>query len=309
MKGELCIGSATCLLLTLLLGSVAWAYEQPLGLNLGFTSFMDGAPPAGPGFYFTEYISYYTANELMNAPLPPGTDVDIDVWVSLNQFIYQSNTPILFGGKWGLDVIVPLVSINSEPLPDNGAGLGDVLVGPYLQWDPIMGEKGPIFMHRIELQTIWPTGKYDDEDALNPGSNFFSFDPYWAATFFFTPQWTASWRVHYLWNAENDDPALPFTGADETQAGQAFHVNFATSYELVPQKLRLGLNGYYFDQVTDSTVNDDEISEDERVLALGPGALVSFSQNTHLFLNAYFETEAASRPEGERFVVRLVHHF
>jgi hypothetical protein len=199
---------------------------------------------------------------------------------------------------------VPIVSINSEPLPDNGAGLGDVLVGPYLQWDPIMGEKGPIFMHRIELQTIWPTGKYDDEKALNPGSNFFSFDPYWAGTYFFTPKLTASWRVHYLWNAENDD-----FGPVDAQAGQAIHANFAASYEVVEKKLRLGVNGYFFDQITDSEVNGANVSEDERVFAIGPGALVSFSQNTHLFLNAYFETEAASRPEGERFVVRLVHRF
>ncbi len=298
-----------CLLLVLLTGASAWGYLQP-SVNLGFTSFMDGAPPAGPGFYFAEYLSYYTANETPNLPVP---NPDIDVWVSLNQFIYQSDTPILFGGKWGLDVIVPLVYIHAEPgfaLPDNAGGLGDVLVGPYLQWDPIMGANGPIFMHRIELQTIWPTGKYDDEKLLNPGSNFFSFDPYWAGTYFITPQWTASWRVHYLWNAENDDPAegLP-GGPDETLAGQAFHANFASSYELVPKKLRLGVNGYYFDQLTDSQFNDEDVPDDEKVFAIGPGALLSFSQNTHLFLNAYFESGAEFRPEGERFVVRLVHHF
>lgn len=301
MKHSNYVASAMCLLL-LLPAASAWAYLEP-SVNLGFTSFMDGGPPAGPGFYFTEYISYYTANDLPDTPIP---NPNIDVWVSLNQFIYQSDTPILFGGKWGIDVIVPIVSIDSEPLPDNGAGIGDVLVGPYLQWDPIMGEKGPIFMHRIELQTIWPTGKYDDDKALNPGSNFFSFDPYWAATYFVTPKLTASWRVHYLWNAENDEPAGPF---EEIEAGQALHANFAMSYELVEKKLRFGVNGYYFDQISDSEADGVDLGEDERVLALGPGALVSFSQNTHLFLNAYFETEARDRPEGERFVVRLVHHF
>lgn len=178
---------AACLLLAPLLAAPAGAFDQP-SVNLGFTSFVDGGPPAGPGWYFTEYIQYYTADKLVDGP----PNAEVDVCVSLNQLIYQSKMPVLFGGKWGLDVIVPIVSLDSTPLPDNGTGVGDVLVGPYLQWDPVMGKNGPIFMHRIELQTIFPTGKYDNTKALNPGSNFFSFDPYWAGTYFLTPRLTAS---------------------------------------------------------------------------------------------------------------------
>jgi hypothetical protein len=302
--------SAMGLLLVLLLAGPVAAYDQP-AVNLGFTSFLDGGPPAGPGFYFTEYIQYYTADELPDFPPGPVPDADIDVWVSLNQFIYQSDTPVLFGGKWGLDVIVPLVCIDAAPamfLPDNAGGLGDVLVGPFLQWDPIMGKNGPVFMHRIELQTIWPTGKYDNEKALNPGSNFFSFDPYWAGTYFWTPKLTTSWRVHYLWNAKNDDPF--FMAADEDiQAGQAWHANFAAAYEVMPKQLRVGLNGYYFKELEETEMDGEGVGVKDEVFAIGPGALWSFSQDTHLFFNAYFETSAENRPEGERFVLRLVHHF
>jgi anthranilate 1,2-dioxygenase (deaminating, decarboxylating) large subunit len=285
--------------LALLLVPSASAYLQP-SVNLGFTSFLDGAPPAGPGFYFQEYISYYAANELADLPVP---DPDIDVWVSLNQFIYQSNTPVLLGGKWGLNVIVPVVGIDSDPSPPltNKDGLGDIVVGPFLQWDPIMGENGPIFMHRVEFQTVWPTGANDEDRALNAGSNFFSFNPYWSGTVFITPRWEASVRVHYLWNAENSDT--------DAQAGQAIHANFAASYEAIPKKLRIGVNGYFFEQISDSEVDDVDVPDDESVLAIGPGALWSFSQHSHLFFNAYFETEAKYRPEGERFVLRYVHHF
>lgn len=299
MEHRSCFRPSTCLVLALLLAPSAWAYLEP-SVNLGFTSFMDGAPPAGPGFYFTEYLSYYTASKLANLPVP---NPRVDVWVSLNQFIYQSNTPILFGGKWGIDVIVPLVSIESRPQPPllNEDGLGDILIGPYLQWDPIMGKNGPIFMHRVELQTIWPTGSNDEDKPLNAGSGFFSFDPYWAGTLFITPKWTADLRLHYLINTENDD-----TGA---LAGQAVHANFATSYELIEKKLRLGLNGYFFSQITGSTVHDVDVPDKEHVVALGPGALWSFSQNSHLFANLYFEADARDRPEGQRFVLRFVHHF
>jgi hypothetical protein len=295
----------------------AFAYDQP-AVNLGLTSFLDGGPPAGPGFYFTQYVQYYTSDQLNddsgNDMNVPGTD--IEAWVSLTQFIYQSDTELLFGGKWGLDVIVPYASISTSydagvPGPeDNGGGFGDILVGPFLQWDPIMGKNGPRFMHRIELQMIFPTGKYDDDKELNPGSNFFSFNPSWAGTLFITPKWTVSTRLHYLWNAENDDPNRAYGAASDTQAGQAIHVNFASAYEVIPKMLRLGINGYYFKQITDTKVNGDSVSgSKEKVFGIGPGALFSFSPDSHLFFNAYFETDAENRPEGTRSSLRFVHHF
>jgi len=65
------------------------AYDLPV-VNLGATSFMDGGPPAGPGFYFQEYVQLYTSDIFkatggVTIPLP---DTKLDVWVSVNQFIY-----------------------------------------------------------------------------------------------------------------------------------------------------------------------------------------------------------------------------
>jgi hypothetical protein len=308
----------TGVLLGALLPAIVAAQNQslPLGLNLGFTTFLDGAPPAGPGFYFQEYVQYYTAGKFKDqhgnrAPVPGS----LDALVSLNQFIYQSDQPILLGGKWAIDVIVPLVSIDPHPA-DNPAltstsGLGDLMIAPYIQWDPIMGEKGPIFMHRLELQNLIPTGRYDNRSTLNPGSNFYSFNPYWAGTVFVLPEWTASWRLHYLWNAQNNDPNKNFfPTANHTQAGQAVHLNFASEYEVLPKQLRVGVNGYYLKQFTNAEVDDNGIPNSrEQVLGIGPGALYSFSQNDHVFFNAYFEAAAENRPEGTRLNLRWTHHF
>jgi hypothetical protein len=309
---------AACLSVAVLPVSPAAAYDQPLGLNLGGTSFLDGIPPAGPGLYFQEYIQYYTADTFANAPrnplgVGPASDAQVDAWISLNQLIYQSDQKVLFGGKWGLNVIVPVPYIDADDrngiLTDNAGGLGDVYVGPFLQWDPIMGKNGPVFVHRVELTTIWPTGKYDDEKALNPGSNYFSFNPYWAATWFALPKVELSTRVHYLWNDENEDPFIGSGATDSTQAGQAWFANFAASYEVLPKQLRVGVNGYYLKQFESSEVDGDKMGLKEEVFAIGPGALWSFSQHTHLFFNAYFESDTEARPEGERFYLRLVHHF
>jgi len=303
------------LYLVVLLPALAAAQQPPL--NLGFTSFMDGGPPAGPGFYFQEYLEYYTADDLKDAH---GNDThlmdDLDVWVSLNQLIYQSDQPVLLGGTWGVDLIVPLVSLEVDPSPgsplsSSHQGLGDIVIGPYLQWGPIMGEKGPIFMHRIEFQNLIPTGKYRDHEVLNPGSGFYSLDPYWAATVFLGPKAELSWRFHYLWNAKNDDPSKLYPpGTDDTQVGQAIHLNFASSYEVIEKMLRIGINGYYLKQITDNEMDGHEISATrEQVLGIGPGALFSFSQDDHIFFNTYFQTAVENRPSGMQFNLRWTHHF
>jgi len=288
----------------LLSAGPAFAYLQP-NVNLGFTSFLDGGPPAGPGHYLSEYLQYYSADKLTD--FPPG-DADVDVWVLMNQYIYQSDQAVLFGGKWGLNVMLPIVSIDEDSfaLEHNGTGLGDLLIGPFVQWDPIMGANGPLMLNRIELQTIFPTGKYDNDKNLNPGSNHYSFNPYWAATVFLGPKTTVSWRLHYLWNGENDE----FTPDNlDMEPGDAVHANFAAAYEVLPKQLRIGINGYWFDQISDTKVNGVVQADDEKVFAVGPGMVYHFSQDSHLFFNTYFESGAESRPEGDRFNLRYVHHF
>ena len=209
------------------------AYDLPT-VNLGLTSFFDGGPPAGPGFYFTQYFEYYHANKFAdggaNTMALPNGKPTVEVFAGLSQLIYQSDQKVLLGGKWGVDFILPAVDYDLEPknslLTDNGGGIGDIVVGPYLQWDPIMSEKDPatgaqrpIFMHRIEFQCILPTGRYSPNEDLNAGSNFFSFNPYWAGTWFMAPKWSCSWRIHYLWNDENDSPDVHvFPTARKTQA-------------------------------------------------------------------------------------------
>jgi len=304
----------------------ATAYDLP-GLNLGLTSFLDGGPPAGPGLYFTQYFNYYHSGRLADRnggrALPSFAGETLNVYLFLSQFIYQSNHDVLLGGKWGLDFIIPVVVTDlsySMALPgfpqDNGAGLGDILVGPFLQWDPVpLGGSGPLFMHRFELQMLFPTGKYDHDREINPGSNFFSFDPYWAATIFITPRWEFSTRVHYLWNTRNNDPNRSYINADgtpagSTLAGQAVHLNFASSYEVVEKMLHVGVNGYYLKQTTDTHVDGESIAgSKEQVFGIGPGLVFHWSQDTHFFVNVYFETAAENRPEGQRYNFRLVHHF
>ncbi|MGY4494942.1 SphA family protein [Pseudomonas sp. TE3610] len=300
---------------SLLIAQGAGAYDLPV-VNLGLTSFLDGGLPAGPGWYLQEYFQNYSADKLRDKDgkalaLPKQ---DLDYQVAVTQLSYLS-TLRLGNGSLGLNAVLPVVTrmrvddgLNNAALRGQ-SGVGDLLIGPFIQFDPVMGPDGPKFVHRIELQVNLPTGEYDDRHAVNPGNNAWSFDPYWAATYWFTPKWTASVRAHYLYNGKNDDPALSLGAVDSIQAGQALHANFATEYA-VTEHLRLGLNGYWLKQITDTQIDGHDVAgRREKVWAIGPGGMYSFSANDHVFVNAYFEQDVQNRPDGSRVQVRYVHHF
>lgn len=308
------LGGLICLLIT----STLFAYEEPI-VNLGYTSFLDGGPPSGPGLYFQDYLQYYTTdrfNDDNGNPLPlPRTD--LDVTVNITQLIYVSKYKI-FGASLGMSALMPWVmsakvddGLNNFALRSQ-TGNGDLFIGPALQFDPIMRSngQGPLFVHRLDLDIVVPVGQYDRTRAINPGSNFWSLNPYWAATLWMTPKWTTSIRFHYLWNAKNTDPNVVFgPNAQNTQAGQAVFANIATEYGFTDQ-LHIGINGYFFDQITDTRVNGIEIpNRREHVWAIGPGMLYGITKEQFLFFNVYFEQDARNRPQGTDFVLRYAVHF
>jgi hypothetical protein len=250
----------TAALAALLFAGSALAYDQP-AVNLGFTSFLDGAPPAGPGWYFAQYVQFYTSDKLPDLPFPG--DPELDAWISLSQLIYQCPKVLPTGANLGLNLMLPAVDFDLKadgtPLTARD-GLGDLLVGPYLQWAPVMGANGPVFVHRVEFQVILPTGEYDETRSINPGANVVSLNPYWSGTFLHHPQMDRLRPPPLpLERRKQRSRRPPDSGIADTQAGQALHANFATEYEVIEKRLRLGLNGYSFHQITDSKANGDSI--------------------------------------------------
>lgn len=149
-------------------------------VNLGATSFMDGAPPAGPGLYFSEYVQNYSAGRINDnsghrLPFPSPR---LETWASLSQFIYMSDKTVLGGvAHPAIDVILPAASIDlsysgAGPFPRaSHGGFGDILIGPALQFNPIEDSEGhPIFVHRLEAQFIIPTGQYSNRYDINASS-------------------------------------------------------------------------------------------------------------------------------------------
>jgi hypothetical protein len=295
----------------------AAAYDLP-SLNLGSTSFLDGAiPPTGPGLYGAQYLVFYDADKFADAnghklALPKQ---NVQLAATVTQGIFAAQSKVFAIAHPGATVLLSVLAGADVNDGLNGAalrsttGFGDTVFGGFLSFDPVMGREGPLFAQSLELDVIVPTGRYDRNIAINPGSNFFSLDPFYAATLWLTRDWSFSGRFHYLWNATNDAPNASLgPAARSSQAGQAFHMNMATQYQL-DENWGIGPNGYYLQQVTDTRVNGQAVpGRRERVFAIGPGVTFNMSMDYSIFLNTYEEFGAENRTEGTRIVLRFNAH-
>ncbi|UFH51249.1 SphA family protein [Pseudomonas sp. KNUC1026] len=293
----------------------AHAYDLP-GLNLGSTSFYDGSPvPGGPGLYLEQYFTYSKASRFNDADghklgLPRQ---DVTVFAPTTQLIWVPE-PMSNGATLGVTALVTsLAHVSVHDGLDNAVlssreGIGDLTIGPFLQLPTLTRADGsPLLTQRIEADFVLPTGAYDRDKSINPGSNFFSFNPYYAATYWFTPKWSVSGRFMYLWNAENHDPQRSFGDVSDTQAGQALHANLTTQYALT-DKLSVGINGYVLKQITDTRIDGHQASgRREKVWAIGPGFAYAFDRENVLTVNSYFEQGAENRTEGNKFVINFLH--
>lgn len=281
-------------------------------LNLGLTSFLDGGPlrPA-PGFYVLPLLHYYHSNKFVG---PQGCELPgihcphFNALAVVTQFAYQFDTKIL-GAHPGIDATISYdlyshIKKNQLGVTSSGRGFGNLSFGAYLQWEPIMFGQHSIFVHRAEFTFSCPTGKNElPEKAINPGTNFFYINPYWAFTLFFTPRFATSWRLYYLWCAKDHKIGL--------QAGDAIHGNYTLEYE-VAERLWVGLNGYFLQQLHNNRLDGREILHSkEQIFAAGPGFLYIFTENSDfaMFGNLYFENFARNRPQGISAVLRFLKRF
>jgi hypothetical protein len=321
---------------------------EPAGINLGGTSFLDGFGRTQEGFTYLGYLQYGRArridgcNQVSMPSCDPGraqpyfNNPAIDAFIFVNQLVYTLPRK-LFGdrARLGIDFILPLVAFDTSfdkgpPFPglqltDNGIGIGDLTFGPLLQFKPVMAGDRPVFSMRAEFDVIAPIGKYDPGKDINQSSNFFSLNPYVAATVMPLRHLEISARLNYLYNFKNYRPALGRLYGNQVpppiksaQAGQAAWVNFAASYEVV-HGFNVGVNGYYFHQfnldlweLLDGSSNQGLQWADFgelRILAVGPGMYLKVGEHDKLFANLYFQTMVQNGPKSTVVNLRWVHGF
>ena len=280
----------------------AVAQVQLPTVNLGDTNFEDGF--GAPGWFLEEFPGGYTAGELKDSEgkTVPGSN-RVTTYSTTSHVAFASRKRLL-GGWLAGEVLLPLVDVDLQL--DSGThsrirGVGDLTLGFGLQWAPKKIGNG-VFVHRAMIDVGVPTGKYNDSRAVNPGNHFVVVDPYYAFTYE-RKKVELSARLHYLWNSTNNDPFVGF-GIKSMQPGQAFHVNYATSYEVF-KNVRLGFNGYWLQQLTDHRINNVDVPYSrERTVGLGPGLQLG-GRDIWFRLNGYLETDVRNRPSGVKVTFRI----
>lgn len=301
--------------------AAAQAVSEPAGLNLGFTSFMDGFGKTTPGFLFEQYdqvqdFSSINGNQGRNIPVFRNPNISADI--SLNQVIYL--TPWhLFGGTLAMNALLPIIDLNASfatnsPVTlraNQGLGVGDLTWGPYLQMPPIIIGGRPIFDQRFEFDVISPIGAFNRAKDINQSAGYWSLNPYWTMTLLPTADTEISTRLYYLHNFQTTQigSSVPVPFGTVIQAGDAGWVNFTGSYKITP-KFNVGMNGFFFKQFTDNTVNGALIHANETEnLSIGPGAMYALDPADILFFNSYAPVIANNTAGGFRIQFRIVHVF
>lgn len=262
----------------------------------GAESIMAGAVPP-PGFYFVNYLNYYTADKLLDNKgdeLP--VDLKLNVLANVFRFVYTSPKQFL-GGFIGAHTIIPVVvdmDIEMMGMKDSNEGLGDITVGGLLSWHT----KNWHFATALDL--IAPTGKYDKDDLINPGRNYFMVEPAAGFTYLSDGGYEASMKVMYDYNFENEDT--------DYQTGQEFHFDYFTGYHFAKNWVA-GLGGYYYKQLTDDEVNGEDVEDNKgQVFAFGPALQYQY-KNMSFIAKYQKETMVKNRSEGEKFWLKFIYAF
>jgi hypothetical protein len=254
-------------------------------------------PP--PGFYLRDYNLFYYSDRVND------TDGD-EVPVNFEAMVYaQAIRPIwitdlkILGASYGMDVLVPIFYKDFEVggQSDSTFNLGDIFLEPItLSWH------GDQYDAAVGYGVWAPTGEYDPDELVNPGSGFWGHMFTLGGTYYFdqTKTWSASVLGRYEINTENPDT--------DVTPGQYLTIEWGLG-KSVTKTIEVGVVGYYQKQITESDgpgTSDDLAS----VASAGP-EISAFCPKLKLFtsLRYLYEFTAANRPQGHTVSLTLTKVF
>ncbi len=309
MTKRICLTILLCVffLSSGLLSNQSLAYNQPPGLNWGYTNILDGIIPP-PGVHLSSYVVGYNSDDFVDAP----GDNEINAIVYNPQLFWVSSNKLPGGFKYGIQAQLPFQGYNldSAKLSTGDGMIGDLNFGPFIGRTEKLGPDW-ILHWFLEIDTFAPTGEYDKDAQINPSSNYWTVEPFVSMTLLMPRGFSFSSRQMFTYNFTNDDYIPPKAEETDLQAGSMWHCNFSLmkSLNFLDPNLRLGAVGYYGKQLQDHDIDGyPDGNTKEEVLGIGPG-LHWKSKGSIFRLKTYFESNTENRTEGTRIVLRIINSF
>ncbi len=268
------------------------------------------ATPPTVGWSYLNYNLFFAA-DTERAVLQGRLNVDLDTFAYFNMSsgVYTFEKPVL-GSRFAMGGTLPLGYAELESqlvdpsgtmaVDDSETGLGDILLLPAaFYWND-----GNWYFNLYE-SIVTPTGKYDVNDNVNIGRNYWSFDTVFAVTNLnMKTGRDFSLVAGYMINTENDDT--------DYRTGNELHVD-AMFNQFLSETFALGLHGYYYRQVTGDSGNGAILGDFKgESYGIGPSFLWMPKSGGGKFSVTgtwLHDLHATDRLEGDYVVVTLAWQF
>jgi hypothetical protein len=275
---------------------------------------MDALPTA-PGWFVKPMVLHYSGT--FSAQLPTAVGLAGDVDATANTLAvgggYTLEQTVLGGAHYSIIAFLPYtwldISANVQtPLgtvrrQSNVSGFGDLTVVPTaLAW------KTGDWQFDALMPVYAPTGSYQQGRLGNPGLNYWTFDPMVGVVYSNKKiGFNAMLHLGYAMNTENPDT--------DYQSGSLLHFDGAIQ-QILPVGsgfLTLGVEGFYFDQVTDDSGAGAVLGRFRGMTAgLGPalGYILPLGQQSlSVELKWLAEVDTKNRLEGDYIWLKLAYKF
>lgn len=259
-------------------------------------------PPSELGAFGLRVASYQARR--LNDGSGQRAPVGLDLRVRSLGLVYIRTTSLRLGdAQYGWGLVLPTLDMALDltvptpggPLPLSGrkTAQGDIQVIPaMLQWVPSPGVHA-----NAQFLVQLPTGAYDKNRLINPGSNHWSVSPSVAVTWIQPSGLELSTHIQLNLHGRNK--------ATSYRSGTEYQQEFAIGQHI--GAWTVGLGGYVLHQLSDDKAPGLPDGNRARVLALGPA--VNFfdlgSGMPALWAHAYKEFNARNRSQGTNIAVRL----
>lgn len=251
-------------------------------------------PP--PGLYFLNYAEYMYSdrfNDSNGNSVVPGFKVK--GIAEILRFVYVSKQQ-LWGGNLGGQIIVPFVhlDIDTPGGSQSKTGMGDIEIGIFNSWH------FKNFHIAVGPELFIPVGSYNKNDIANIGRNYFTFEPVFAVTYLSDGGFELSGKFMYDINTENSDTNY--------KSGQEFHFDSFAGLHI--GQWTVGLNGYYYKQVTDDKVDGKKYLDGNKGQAIGLGPEIKYDyKNMAFHLKYHQEFEVENKAETDRIWFKFMYAF